>query len=224
MSEQNQSRPEPQRSPLKESRFEPYEVNRPIPVFVLAVAVALMAWGVYTLWSGSGPATETAAREEAPTAGMAGDTDVANGQGSLLSVGASLFESNCVTCHQANGSGVSGAVPPLAGSRYVTGPADAPVQILLHGISGAIAVAGNEYDGRMPRFGETLSNREIAAVVSYIRQQWGHNAGSVTPAFVDEQRGRFPADRSPLSGGAELEAVTGISARLTRTAATEASQ
>ncbi|KAF0286630.1 hypothetical protein BA899_08485 [Spiribacter sp. SSL99] len=224
MSDHNDQRPEPQRTPLKESRFEPYEVNRPIPIFVLAVAVALMAWGVYTLWSDSGPATESAALEEAPTVGMTGDRDVADGQGSLMTVGASLFESNCVTCHQANGSGISGAVPPLAGSRYVTGPAEAPVQILLHGISGVIAVAGNEYDGRMPRFGETLSDREIAAVVSYIRQQWGHDAGAVTPAFVSEQRGRFEVGRSPLGGGAEIEAVTGISARLTRTAATEASQ
>ena len=155
---------------------------------------------------------------------MAGDRDVADGQGSLITTGASLFESNCMTCHQANGSGIDGAVPPLVASRYVTGPAEVPVQILLHGISGAITVAGNEYDGRMPHFGETLSDREIAAVVSYIRQQWGNNAPAIGPAFVQAQRGRFAADRPPWGGGAELEAVTGVPARLSRTAATEASR
>ncbi|TVO62363.1 cytochrome c [Spiribacter vilamensis] len=180
-----------------------------------------MAWGVYTLLSGSGSSTETAGREEASMAETAGDSA---GQGALMTTGASIFESNCVTCHQANGSGIDGAVPPLAGSRYVTGAAEAPVQILLHGIGGAIAVAGEVYDGRMPRFGETLSDREIAAVVSYIRQQWGNSAGTVTPALVNEQRGRFPADRGPWGGGSELESVTGISAQLTRVAATEASQ
>ncbi|MEX0449887.1 cytochrome c [Spiribacter sp. 221] len=224
MSQHNDQQPEPQRTPLKESGFEPYEVNRPIPILVLAVTVALIAWGVYTLWADSGPSTEAAAEAEAPIAGIDTAPTIADNASSLVSAGATIFAANCATCHQANGSGISEAVPPLVDSRYVTGAADTPVQILLHGIKGPIEVAGNQYDGRMPRFGETLTDSEIAAVVSYIRQQWGNSAAFVEPAFVAEQRARFVADRGPWNGGAELEQVTGVPARLARATDTEASQ
>ena len=224
MSQHDNQRPEPQRTPLKESAFEPYEVNRPIPVLVLAVTVALVAWGVYTLWADSGPSTEAAAEAEAPVAGIDSDPAIADNPSALVSAGSTIFAANCATCHQANGSGISEAVPPLVGSRYVTGSAETPVQILLHGIKGRIEVAGNSYDGRMPRFGETLTDQEIAAVVSYIRQQWGNSAAFVEPAFVAQQRDRFAADRGPWNGGAELEQVTGVPARLARATDTEASQ
>jgi len=193
---------DPQPGPTRESRFEPYEVNRPIPVAVLSVAFALAAWGVATLWVDQGAVEETAPEDEAAEVAAAGPD------------GAAVFEANCQTCHQANGLGVQGAIPPLAGSRYVTGPAEAPVQILLHGIDGPISVRGADYDGRMPRFGEVLTDAEIAAVVSYVRSTWGNAAPPVEAAFVAEQRARFDATRGPWAGGAELGAVTGIAARL----------
>ena len=210
---------EPQRDPLRESRFEPYEVNRPIPVFVLAVAFALVAWGASTLWANSGDDVAGEAAVAVSGEQVAVDPDTA-----LLSAGAALFEANCATCHQMNGSGVRDAIPPLVDSRYVTGPAEAPVQILLHGIDGPIAVRGKTYNGRMATFGDTLGDQEIAAVVSYIRSAWGNNADPVDAAFVATQRARFAADRGPLAGGAELESLTGIPARLPATAAMEASR
>ena len=215
---QSSQHEEPQRNPLRESRFEPYEVNRPIPVFVLAVAFALVAWGAWTLWSNSGDnVADTAA------VSVTGDQVAVDPDEALLSAGAALLEANCATCHQMNGSGVSNAIPPLVDSRYVTGPADAPVQILLHGIDGPMAVRGNPYNGRMATFGDTLGDHEIAAVVSYIRGAWGNAAEPVDASFVAEQRARFDSDRGPWSGGAELETVTGIPARLTSTTAMEAS-
>lgn len=192
----------PQKRPIRESRFEPYEVNRPIPVAVLAVAFALAAWGVATLWVDHSAMQEVAREDDAAQVTAA----AADGE--------ALFEANCQTCHQANGLGVEGAIPPLARSRYLAGPPEAPVQILLHGIDGPISVGGVDYNGRMPRFGEVLTDAQIAAVVSYVRGAWGNTAPPVDATFVSDQRARFDASRGPWAGGAELREVTGIAARL----------
>lgn len=98
--------------------------------------------------------------------------------------GGALYASNaCVGCHQGNGQGVPGAFPPLAGSEWVTGAPELPVKILLAGLSGPITVKGNPYNGAMPAYGH-LNDAEIAAIVSYIRSEWGNEASEVTAEQV----------------------------------------
>lgn len=225
----------PQQRITRETEFQPYERNRPIPIAVLSVAFALAAWGALTLWMESdnrvseaevlmesaehAGAGADAGAEATATGGTVDNATRASADDALIAEGAAVFEANCVTCHRQNGLGMRGAVPPLDASRYVVGPAEAPVLILLHGIAGPISVAGTVYDGRMPRFGEVLDDREIAAVVSYIRQNWSNAADALSVAMVAEQRERFAADRGPWNGGAELERVTGIPAGLEQAAA-----
>ena len=63
----------------------------------------------------------------------------------------------CVTCHQANGMGVPGAFPPLAGSEWVVGSEDRLIRIILHGLAGEIKVKGVVYNSVMPAFWPTLA-------------------------------------------------------------------
>lgn len=189
----------------RETDFELHETNRPIPRTVIAIALALAAWGIFTMLTNSQAALEEQAEAQ--------QSELSE-QEVFLAQGKAIFEANCVTCHQANGLGIRDAVPPLMGSRYVTETAAAPVQILLHGISGPISVQGQRYDGRMPRFGDVLSDSEIGAVVSFIRAEWGNTANPVTADFVASQRQLHPTDRGPWGGGQELERVTGVSADL----------
>ncbi|MEM8549708.1 MAG: cytochrome c, partial [Verrucomicrobiota bacterium] len=94
---------------------------------------------------------------------------------------------NCAACHQADGNGVSGAFPPLAGSQWVVGSEERLTKILLRGLQGPIVVMGNTYNGNMPSYGENgldWSDRDIHAITTYVRQEWGNGAPPVTEETV----------------------------------------
>lgn len=105
-----------------------------------------------------------------------------------LERGARLYEQHCAHCHGAQGEGVAGAYPPLAGNRAVTmGPVHNLLQSVLHG-GFAPATPGNPRPYGMPPFVLALSDREIADVLSHIRHAWGNEAGEVSPQTVHALR------------------------------------
>ncbi|QEA14299.1 c-type cytochrome [Comamonas flocculans] len=108
----------------------------------------------------------------------------------VLERGAQLYANHCAECHQDEGQGRSGAFPALAGNRAVTmaEPLNL-IQITLHG--GYLpATAGNPRPYGMPPFRQTLADGDIAAVLSYIRQAWGNQAGRVDAIAVHRVRER----------------------------------
>lgn len=88
--------------------------------------------------------------------------------------GEKVYAANCVACHQANGKGVPGAFPALDASPIVTGPRAPQIDIVLNGQKG------------MPAFKQTLSETEIAAVITYTRNAWSNKASEniVQPAEI----------------------------------------
>ena len=90
--------------------------------------------------------------------------------------GPALFAQNCSACHQATGRGIPGAFPALAGDPYVKGDPHPLVKTLLNGRGG------------MPRFGDQLSDAQIAAVLTYVRGAWGNASPPLTPALVASLR------------------------------------
>lgn len=188
---------------VRDDSFIPYERQRGIPVIVYSVVLALAVWGTFTLFTVSDePATASAGTRSGTHSGATGASDTSGR--AVLSPGRELFEENCATCHQEDGIGIRGAVPPLAGSPFVTGNADVPVGIVLMGLSGPLTVDGRTFDGRMPTFRNALNDEQIARIVSFIRQAWGNDAGAVSPERVAELRQRL-ADRSaPLEGEADI--------------------
>nr|WP_255719641.1 cytochrome c [Pelomonas sp. P8] len=118
--------------------------------------------------------------------------------------GGALFASMCVACHQASGQGLPGVFPPLAGSEWVRGKDTTVAAILLHGINGQLTVKGNVYNGAMPSFGEQLSDEQIAAVLSYIRSQWGNAASPITTETVAVAREANKARTGAFAGDKEL--------------------
>ncbi|NNM93417.1 MAG: c-type cytochrome [Candidatus Eremiobacteraeota bacterium] len=112
-------------------------------------------------------------------------TASAPGANPLVAAGATVYASNCAGCHAANGMGQPGAIPPLAGNPFVTANPHAVIGVLLDGKNGAITVNGAAFNGQMPAWKGTLSNKDIAAVISYIRGGLGPNkASAVTEADV----------------------------------------
>lgn len=114
--------------------------------------------------------------------------------------GAQVYVATCITCHQANGQGVRGAFPPLAKADWVTGRAEVPIAIVLHGMTGEIAVGGIKYNVPMARL-DTLSDQEIANVVTYVRSQWGNKAAAVTAADVAGVRTATKSRKTPWTPG-----------------------
>lgn len=101
--------------------------------------------------------------------------------------GAQIYATRCASCHQAAGSGVPGAFPPLAGDPTANGPAATHVDVVLNGLQGK-AINGVAYASAMPPWGTVLSDAEIAAVATYERTSWGNHGSPVTPADVAAER------------------------------------
>ena len=100
-------------------------------------------------------------------AAASGDRDFSKDE--LMASGKELYSKNCAVCHMAEGQGIPGTFPALAGSAIATTPEGLPDHIdrILHG------------KNLMPPFGEQLSDADIAAVVTYERNAWGNDTGDV---------------------------------------------
>lgn len=102
---------------------------------------------------------------------------------SALPDGDKLFMNTCAVCHQADGKGLPGAFPPLAGSSVVTDDN--------YRKQASIIILG--YDARpeysaMPPFGDQLSDEEVAAIMNHERTSWGNNSKTVTAEEVKAVR------------------------------------
>src|SRR5438270_9403610 len=99
--------------------------------------------------------------------------------------GKKIFLANCATCHQANGLGVPGQYPPLAGSEFTTGGSRRPAMIVLKGLQGPVKVKGQQFGTAvMKPWEKTLTGKQIADVITYERSDWGNNASPVTAEQV----------------------------------------
>jgi mono/diheme cytochrome c family protein len=98
--------------------------------------------------------------------------------------GRQVFGIYCSACHQSTGMGSPGQFPPLAGSEWVLaqGP-NRIIRVVLNGFTGPVEVKGQQFNNTMTPFRDSLSDEEIAAVLTYVRSEWGNNA----PEVVVEQ-------------------------------------
>ena len=121
-----------------------------------------------------------AAETTAATTGAAGAAAAAGN-----AAGASVFSQNCSSCHGATGQGQPGVFPPLANNPFVTGDPKKVIAVVTGGLHGSVVINGTTYNGTMPPWKGTLSNKQIADVITYIRGSLGSNkAAAVTEAQV----------------------------------------
>src|SRR6185503_14189420 len=97
----------------------------------------------------------------------------------LKAQGEKVYAANCVACHQPTGMGVPGTFPALSGSKVVNGPKDGQINVVLNGVV---------KDGKptlMAAFGKQLSDADLAAVITFTRNNWSNKTGDmVTPAEI----------------------------------------
>ncbi len=124
----------------------------------------------------------------------------------LILEGKKVYITYCASCHQANGGGVPGQFPPLAKSDWVNveGP-NRLVRIVLNGMGGPITVNGVEYNNNMLAWRDQLNDRQIAAVLSYIRNDWGNKGTLVQPEEVTKIRQATKDKSDPWTAPALLQ-------------------
>ena len=105
-------------------------------------------------------------------------------------VGKANYELYCLPCHQAHGLGQEGLAPPLLGSEWVGGSEQRIARIVLRGLRGPIKVKGQTYELDMPTL-EVLDDEQIATVLTYVRNEWGHAFSPVSTNMVQKIRAQI---------------------------------
>jgi mono/diheme cytochrome c family protein len=119
-------------------------------------------------WPGKGGATRAATRT------------ITTSERQRIEQGAPLYASMCASCHHANGTGQTGLGKSLVRSSWVTGAPGRLIRILLHGKDG---------EKLMPPLGAAMTDAQVAAVLSFIRQSWSNDALPIDSLAVLEVRG-----------------------------------
>lgn len=109
-----------------------------------------------------------------------------------FALGRQKYLVTCAGCHGSDGRGVNRMGPPLAGSEWVTGDEIRLSLIILHGMEGPLEVAGKKYDAPeilpiMPAH-STMDDGSIAAILTYVRNEWGNQAPSIGGRTVSSTR------------------------------------
>jgi len=126
----------------------------------MPIVVEVLSAEKYTAWVGEQKKKIAAAAEDPNKKWILAD---------LKARGEKVYAANCVACHQANGQGVKGTFPALDGSQLVNGPRGRQMEIVLNGKRGTA----------MAPFGKQLSDTDVAAVITFTRNNWGNRTGEV---------------------------------------------
>lgn len=154
---------------------------------------------------------ELPAEEEVVTEDIAVDTTVASSAaptwlqqqmdaGKEVYMKAAAGGGMCFTCHQPNGEGLAGQFPPLSGSDWVLGDKERLIKISMYGLMGEIEVNGVKYNNVMAPPGippGSLTDDQIANVLTYIRNDWGNSASAVSAEEVATVRASLKG-RAPM--------------------------
>lgn len=103
-------------------------------------------------------------------------------------MGASVYNMNCVACHQGSGQGIPGAFPPLADHAaevYAAGGETYLIDVMLYGLQGAIQVNGTTYNGLMPAWGQ-FSDEQVANVLNHVVTNWNEPPADFVPYQADD--------------------------------------
>ena len=105
---------------------------------------------------------------------------------SSYTAGSAVYSKNCVVCHQTDGGGVQNLNAPLVKTDFVLGSKNQLIDIILKGMKG-VDINGERYSNVMPSH-SFLSDKQIADVLTYVRNSFGNSASAVTASEVATMR------------------------------------
>jgi mono/diheme cytochrome c family protein len=197
--------PTPHPAPPHPPEHEVLAGSAPTPIWLFVLLSLLMFWGIHYMDEQGGGFHASVYRPHRSLDQI--QAMIPRDEGEILfASGQRLYGVYCSVCHQPGGQGAPGQFPPLAQSEWVDTPGDDRlIRIVLDGLQGPITVRGQTYNLAMPPFGDLLRDEEVAAILTYIRQNqiWGNNAPAVSPDRVTEIR-QATAARNAAWTAAEL--------------------
>jgi mono/diheme cytochrome c family protein len=194
--------PEPQTSLSIAAEAEPQAGRTAVPVWLIVLLFLILYWGMVYFDSNAGWFSEQvyapyrSFQEVEAWQPVTGEAGLAQ-QGKLV-----YNKPTCVACHQADGKGTAGQFPSLVQSEWVQEPEPGRIiRAVLNGISGPFQFKGQSFNGSMVPWKDALTDEEIAAVLTYVRQnpEWGNKAPEVKPERVKDVRAKTKSRNQPYS-------------------------
>jgi mono/diheme cytochrome c family protein len=183
---------------------EPRAGSATVPVWLFVLLFLILYWGMISFDRNGGWFSEQVYAPYRSTAELAlyqpptGGPDLARGK--------AVYETYCGLCHNNDGMGKPNQAPPFVGSEWVLGSPNRMMRIPLVGLSGPLKVKDQEWNLAMPNVGAALSDEDLAAVLTYIRQSWGNKAPAITPEQMKAVRAEVGNRTQPWTVG-ELNAI-----------------
>ena len=200
-------------------KVEPREGMEPVSLWMMTIIMlTVLGGGIYLgMYSGGfrgdvydekpgAFSNSEVGKGRGPGSNQAAVTAAADPAAELLKLGKRQYSNNCASCHQATGMGLPNQNPPLVKSEYVSGSDRRLIAILLHGMEGPVTVLGAGYNGAMPAWGKNMNDRQIAAVLTFVRQQWGNTSAAISTEEVQAVRKELES-RGKCWTDAELKAL-----------------
>ncbi len=105
----------------------------------------------------------------------------------IMDRGKKVYDLYCLSCHQADGSGVPRMNPPLKKTTWVNGDKRILISIILKGMDEPLEIDGEDFYNVMAPH-DFLKDQEIADVLTYVRNSFGNKSSVITPAEVKTVR------------------------------------
>jgi mono/diheme cytochrome c family protein len=168
-----------------------------LPMWIVGLLGFLLYWGCNYVDNHGGRYSELVYEPYISTNQLArlipggGDVD--------LDAGRVHYKTLCAPCHQETGLGAANLAPPLVNSEWATGPAGRVIRIPQAGLTGPITVAGKEWNLTMFAAGAGLDDKQLAQLLSYVRNSWGNSASKITAEQVKKVRGELAGRTDPFT-------------------------
>jgi mono/diheme cytochrome c family protein len=189
--------------PVAADSPEPRAGATTVPVWMFILLFLLIYWGMVTFDQKGGWANS---QVYVPYYSLPEVTRWQPPTGGLSARGKAVYENVCALCHNPDGMGKPNQAPPIAGSEWATGSPNRMIRIPLVGLSGPLEVKGQQWNLAMPAMGAALSDDDLAAVLTYMRQSWGNKASEISPEQVKKIRAEL-GNRTQPESAAELQGI-----------------
>lgn len=134
---------------------------------------------------------QTAPKKTNSTATKTSTSSTTNSKTASINRGKTVYTTQCMVCHQVDGSGVPNMNAPLDGAKAVVGPDKTKIiAIVLNGMKAGTEIDGEVYNNNMAPHKE-LTDQQIADVLTYVRNSWQNKASAVTTAEVKAVRAKI---------------------------------
>ncbi len=176
---------------------EPSAGSATLPTWLAVACAALFFWAQSYLARNAG-GFDSQVYAPNRSAGELAKTQPPFTPGEMIDKGRGIFAVACSQCHQYTGMGDPAKAPPLVGAEWVLGAGPNRIgRILLDGFTGPVNIKGQMWNLSMPPWKDNLSDDEIAAVLSYVRNDWGNSASVIRPEQIRAIREQEAARSTP---------------------------